>query len=481
MVLLAVGSVVGVYYLYHYIIKQYQVVLYFKTQDKAILMINYIKKHPEFFKWVQTNREIEVEGIDNCLIPELNEWIAIEDTHFNKRGKIKFMVNEKKLTTNIILIGSNSFEINDYLDGVEKYLANNRDMAIEKYYVRTATDEDGLYNDTQLITYKGDRTQLVDSFFHHDRDRLWSMLRAVEQDVEAYRRFGQSPRVGLILYGPPGTGKSTFIYRVAMALNRHVVSLKLEDLKYTKHLHKMIKTPQVNSKNHSHRDVVFVFDEMDYSLERLDQMERDQTATKYSDSSCQTNLEGLQLSVPESETKVADKSSIKKKETGIISRRDLLELFQGTVPLEGLIIIATTNSIDKIREYCPPLIRPGRLTPVFFDNGDFNLLQKMVQFYFERKLTSQDVLTLGIDVPTYRFQQSQLIELAMQCRLMFSEPDYAFAEFLSNFKRVMNDETEAVLQVAPEPSVVSSTDASTPISAVSVVSSTSCSSVGTDM
>ena len=61
---------------------------------------------------------------------------------------------------------------------------------------------------------------------------------------------------------------------------------------------------------------------------------------------------------------------------------DLLELLQGPVQLEGQIVIATTNHYDKIKEICPALFRPGRLTPIHFDYLDRKSLDQMSEFYF---------------------------------------------------------------------------------------------------
>ena len=55
---------------------------------------------------------------------------------------------------------------------------------------------------------------------------------------------------------------------------------------------------------------------------------------------------------------------------GEFQLEDLLEILQGPVPREGQIIIATTNKFDEIKNECPALFRPGRLTPIEFGSNN---------------------------------------------------------------------------------------------------------------
>lgn len=101
--------------------------------------------------------------------------------------------------------------------------------------------------------------------------------------------------------------------------------------------------------------------------------------------------------------------------------RDLLEIFQGPIPFESMIMIATTNKYDEIKDYCPELFRPGRLTPVYFGYIHKETLQDISIYFFNKKLTGYIPEVLSI--PT-----SQIIELAFES-INYSKDSY---EYFSN-------------------------------------------------
>ena len=85
---------------------------------------------------------------------------------------------------------------------------------------------------------------------------------------------------------------------------------------------------------------------------------------------------------------------------------DLLELFQGPVQIKDRLIIATTNHYDKIKHTLPALFRHGRLTPLKFDYLDWNTLNLLCIYYFDKKMKHHPI---DVNIST-----SQIIELAIK-------------------------------------------------------------------
>ena len=67
----------------------------------------------------------------------------------------------------------------------------------------------------------------------------------------------------------------------------------------------------------------------------------------------------------------------------ILQLSDLLELFQGPIPIKNRMIIATTNNFDKIKNTLPALFRAGRLTPLKFDYLDWDTFKQLCLYYFD--------------------------------------------------------------------------------------------------
>jgi hypothetical protein len=92
--------------------------------------------------------------------------------------------------------------------------------------------------------------------------------------------------------------------------------------------------------------------------------------------------------------------------SNILRLSDMLELFGGPVPIKNRIIVATTNNFEKIREAFPPLFRAGRMTPVNFDYLDWESLNNLCMYYFQKTMVGEP---RPITIPT-----SQVIELAIK-------------------------------------------------------------------
>jgi hypothetical protein len=78
----------------------------------------------------------------------------------------------------------------------------------------------------------------------------------------------------------------------------------------------------------------------------------------------------------------------------VLRLSDLLELFQGPVPIKDRMIIATTNNYQNIKDTLPALFRAGRLTPLRFDNLDWQSFCELCQYYFKALPTEEFDITM---------------------------------------------------------------------------------------
>ena len=92
--------------------------------------------------------------------------------------------------------------------------------------------------------------------------------------------------------------------------------------------------------------------------------------------------------------------------SNILRLSDLLELFQGPVPIIGRLIIATTNNFERIKKEMPALFRSGRMTAIEFKYLDWNSLNKLTTYYFKQLMTLEP---FKICIPT-----SQIVELSVK-------------------------------------------------------------------
>jgi SpoVK/Ycf46/Vps4 family AAA+-type ATPase len=384
-------------------------------------------------------------------------WRKSEKRVSDNEGKNTRDITIKYIGFNILKEENKIVDPLDIIDKVNNYVDDLNKDQIELRYIKVLQTNKDTYN--HVVTfYKGKKepfeqleTKFIKSLFHPEKDRLWTMVKNSCLNQHLYKDKGQCGRVSLLLYGPPGTGKSTFAYRIAMCMQRQIISLDLRDLdKQT--LYQILHNPTRNYCK-SYKDAVYLFEEIDASIKELYLRGKKQESAKseyesrmmryYGDSSMcyksmnnntvnqyiikdgnsdtdtgkkSNNLDKVNESqkdqkdtdnITEKYTKRYDEISKLTKSRNEFNIRDLLEVFQGPIPFEEMIIIANTNKFDEIKKLCPELFRPGRLTPVYFGYINKDTLQDISKYYFNKKIDGY--LPETIKIPT-----SQIIELALE-------------------------------------------------------------------
>lgn len=458
--------------------------------NKIVIFKDYMKYFPEYFTKIYDidvgNQEFIGEYMtapDNQLFNEefyttMNMISAVcdiniefDDKNLNTKGyiswdqyeytqKIQWLTNNKNTTQTehqqkkinikymkLYLDRTSLSDVNDYLKNIQKIVEskqNTRD--IQKYYIKVLKNTTDIGSDIFYHTvriYDGPRCTIeenekiyIDTFFHKERDRLWSYIKNIHKNPDSFKKLGQSPRLNLLLYGPPGSGKSSLAYRIAMTLQRHLVSLDLREIKNKKTIYQVLHCPY----DYKPEEVVFILDEFDLTIKHLyntDKMRKECLKMKYDEQYITEKIKSIKYNNNNKKNKgmkkikqsdidstsnsddelLENKSTNFTNESGLIGEpsdneftlKDLLEIFQGAVPIDKMIIIATTNDYEGIKELCPELFRPSRLTPIEFGYLDKNSLQSLSKFYFNKELELD--LTSDLIIPT-----SQVVEKALEIR-----------------------------------------------------------------
>jgi len=177
---------------------------------------------------------------------------------------------------------------------------------------------------------------------------------------------------GWLFHGYPGCGKTASVMAISNMDQRHVIEIPLSRVKSNKELEKLLRLSKINEIDISPDKVIYLFDEIDREM-------TGQTITESiqeEEQKCASNV----LVIPSLSTK-KDELSI----GSILSRLD------GIGNYNGLIIIATTNNKDNLD---PALYRDLRLTPVFFQHLRQEDSIKIIEKFYERKLTPQEIMCI---------------------------------------------------------------------------------------
>ena len=311
-----------------------------------------------------------------------------------------------------IKILKTKINIHDLFKKIENYFETTGKI-INLKYIKVLKTQNPTYTYNHVVTfYTGIKEpfntleeKFMKPFFHQEKDRLWSLIKNVCLNPEFYLSKGQTARASLLLTGPPGTGKSSIVYRIAQCFYRHIISLDLR-IASKQQIYQIIQKPTLEDQVVSFKNFIYLFEEFDIAIKELYLREKKSDPEAYYDKMFQSLKDKLIVDIKGP-----------KEEDIEFKLRDLLEIFQGPIPFESMIMIATTNKYDEIKEMIPELFRPGRLTPIHFGYIDQETLQDMSIYFFNKKIKGYlpDILT----IPT-----SQIIELAFEA-LSTKEPhDY---------------------------------------------------------
>lgn len=252
-----------------------------------------------------------------------------------------------------------------------------------------------------IVTHDGKKLNNIERIFlnitndKYDINNIWNQYFC--SNKKYLKKLVATNSFNLLLHGPPGTGKSKFVELVATVLKRHIVSI---DLKYCKKedTHQILHQPKVGGLHRSASDVVFVIEEFDQTVDYLIMKKQ----------LYESKLESMTTS-----SKDQDIIGYMEKHHIELYLNDLLELFQSSIPREGLIIIATTNNYNKMKHELPALFRPGRLTPLYFSYLDQTSFNELVSYHFPNCVIDEYNKILLPD--NHCLPTSQIIEIAKIC------------------------------------------------------------------
>ena len=375
------------------------------------------------------------EGARTGLAEGIYQFI---DNNYSIRITVEYKTDietedECKVTHRSLTISTyDHIDLKQYVQSIVKL--DGHKTCVVLYHLRDCADHCNRYSmiyagdkitDDKCELFKQLETNYIGTFFQKDHLRYWEYMKIVHFHPEKILNMGQYPQISLCLWGPPGTGKSTFAYRVAMSLQRHIVNIDCKN-KNKKTLIQIITNPQINGIWLNPKDCVFVFDEFDRSVKYLmdkeqsiqrfrenilnglsrhdseDDEDKDDRSTKNLKRAAKIRKTALKTTEPATAT-LAQKDHI----NGYIDLQevylkalshinselvvsDLLDILQGTAPIPGMICIATTNNLDQLKEYCPALFRHGRLLPVHFDNADKEVFTNIIRHYYPDHVSELD-------------------------------------------------------------------------------------------
>ena len=211
--------------------------------------------------------------------------------------------------------------------------------------------------------------------------KLVDHIRSFDASREECRRKGVPWHTGALLYGPPGTGKTSLIHAIASETGRTICYLSLGAVEKDKELTDLITSSRDWSRT------LLVIEDADatgVAVERRDD-DDEEPATVY-------DRDGKEVARPKKE-----KSEPKKP----VTLSALLNVLDGLITPDGLVVIATTNHPEKLD---PALTREGRFDlKINLGPLEFNAFADMARLLDDKDPEDTELLLQRIEriyVPT---------------------------------------------------------------------------------
>lgn len=167
-----------------------------------------------------------------------------------------------------------------------------------------------------------------------EKEKKEQIIQRIESFQKAegwYHDKGIPYQLGILLYGPPGTGKTSLIRAIASYLNYPIYYIPTT---------KMIKLEEAFERLKEKSIVVIEdIDCQTFTHSREDEEDDDEKPLKTKQNENNKRLKGL------------------KSDLGLVGLSEILNTLDGFAGVDGRILIATTNHIEKLDQ---ALIRPGR-------------------------------------------------------------------------------------------------------------------------
>ena len=292
------------------------------------------------------------------------EFFKIQDDLYLTIKKQKQYASYDKTVNNRTdveyVLYSNSHDIKSLLDGyMEQFKAFSKDKCPNTrlyHFTYSGMKDNALIFTTQILSEENTDEELFETFDKLHNENVDIIKADMDQlkDLEYYKKHGLKRKKGYLFHGIPGCGKTSTVVSMALYDKRHILEIPFSLLTKHEEFHKIMNLTAINNIDINRNNIIMLFDEIDIGMETIQNRTKEEVGLSQLNASIQNDLEEIKSCFVDKKKDVSDHK---------ISLGSLLSRLDGIGNYNGLIIVATTNYIEKLD---PALYRELRLTPIKF-------------------------------------------------------------------------------------------------------------------
>jgi len=269
------------------------------------------------------------------------------------------------------------YEYKEYEKKITSSLDNNNNRNyILKFNIYTLNHNKDLIKNV-FIDGKDELLTYIDPFIYNENIE--------NKEIEKYNILGIPYRAGLLFHGSPGCGKTSTIKAILKYTNRHCIMINLSKIKTCNELEILFRNPLLLVNSNIKKN------QLCYVLEDCDAFENNFILSRKNNKNNDDDSNHSETTLDEMSEKFKKIFHNKTNETNLIQKTEeekdiendkvnlscFLNILDGIIDIDGIMIIMTTNHPEKID---PALLRPGRFSFMYeFKRSSVKIVLEMFQ------------------------------------------------------------------------------------------------------
>lgn len=296
-----------------------------------------------------------------------------------KENRLRWFETTKKNEHNndmdiIYTLHSNTLNIKkileNYVKSFEIYKNEISQNKILYHFTYSGMENNDLIFNSKILSETNSESELFETFDNIYNEHTETFKKDIDKlkNLEYYKSHGLKRKKGYLFHGIPGCGKTSSVVAMALYDSRHIIEIPFSLITTHQEFEKIMNLKSINNIEINNNNIILLFDEIDIGMEKISSRINNESQTD--DNQIKTVIKALIPQTSDLPKKISDHK---------INLGTLLTKLDGIGNYNGLIIIGTTNYINKLD---PAIYRELRLTPIEFKQLRKEDSIRLIQSYF---------------------------------------------------------------------------------------------------